>query len=66
MCNENNKNINVDMDSSFKLNQRLSSFKSNDVCLLVDTNPRFEASSLNTRLRQYVLTGDLEVALYWS
>jgi NADH dehydrogenase (ubiquinone) Fe-S protein 1 len=62
MCSEHNRNSMVDMDSSFKLSQRLSSFESNDVCLLVDTNPRFEASSLNTRLRQFVLSGELTVA----
>ena len=62
ISNENSNVSNVDVASSFELSQPLSNFSSNDVCLLVDINPRFEASSLNTRLRQYAIDGSLTVA----
>ena len=62
ISHENSNISNVDSVSSYELSQPLADFSLNDVCLLVDSNPRFEASSLNTRLRQFVVSGELTVA----
>jgi NADH dehydrogenase (ubiquinone) Fe-S protein 1 len=55
-------NVNSDFSSSFTLNKSLSSFEKVDCCLLIGTNPRYEAALLNVRLRKQFVETDLKVA----
>jgi len=70
MPNEVNMDINYsnysDLDSYFKLNQTIQGLENVDLCLLVGTNPRFEASMVNTRLRKQITKGQLKVAFIGS
>ena len=54
-------NIDVDFESNFLLNNKIIDLKGVDVCLLVNTNPRFEASSVNINIREQVIKGNLIV-----
>lgn len=53
------KNFKIDIDNSknYKFQNRISDFEKTDFCLFVGTNPRFEASSLNLRLRKIFRRG---------
>ena len=55
-------NTNTDLSSTFKLNNHLASLEKSDLCVLVNVNPRLEASLLNTRLRKRVISNNMEVA----
>lgn len=52
-----NNNINIDLESSFQLNNLSNKKKliSSSLCLLIATNPRYEGHVLNLNLRQRVL-----------
>ena len=54
-------NIDVDFESNFLLNNKIIDLKEVDVCLLVNTNLRFEASSVNINIREQVTKGNLIV-----
>jgi NADH-quinone oxidoreductase subunit G len=43
---------NIDLRSNYILNTTLAGIEKADLCLLIGTNPRFEAPLLNTRLRK--------------
>lgn len=47
--------------SSFVFNTSLSDIEFSDVCVLVGTNPRWEAPTLNIRLRRGVMEHDMRV-----
>ena len=51
----------MDFESNFLLNNKIIDLKEVDVCLLVNTNPRFEASSVNINIREQVIKGNLIV-----
>ena len=53
--------IDVDFESNFLLNNKIIDLKEVDVCLLVNTNLRFEASSVNINIREQVTKGNLIV-----
>jgi NADH dehydrogenase (ubiquinone) Fe-S protein 1 len=54
---------NPDFSIDYSFNSTLSDIENGvDACLIINANPRFEASMLNTRLRKQYLKGGLEVA----
>jgi NADH-quinone oxidoreductase subunit G len=60
-CEKNNF-FNSDFSFNFRLNTTIDKIELADVCLLIGTNPRLEASLLNVRLRKKYLKGNLVVA----
>jgi NADH dehydrogenase/NADH:ubiquinone oxidoreductase subunit G len=54
--------INKDDSKNYKFQSKLKDFDKMDYCLILNTNPRFEASMLNLRLRKNVKRGTLQVA----
>jgi NADH dehydrogenase (ubiquinone) Fe-S protein 1 len=57
---EKNININSDFSSNFKMNTTIKGLSKSDLCLFVGVNPRFEASTLNIRLRKRYLKGGMK------
>jgi NADH dehydrogenase (ubiquinone) Fe-S protein 1 len=61
-------NIDIDFRSNYIFNNELESFndtvnkENNDLILLINTNPRYEASSLNIRLRQLLIKKNIKIA----
>jgi len=53
---------NQDFREHFSFNHGFDSIETHDVCLLIGTDLRKEASSLNLRIRQQVVNGDLDVS----
>lgn len=53
----------VDVRSNYAFNSKIYGVEEADVILLVGTNPRWEAASLNARIRKQWLRSDLEVGL---
>jgi hypothetical protein len=60
--NSENIKFNNDIESKIQLNlaAKKLNFKNSDLCLLVSTNPRFEAYQLNINLRQRILKGNFK------
>jgi NADH dehydrogenase (ubiquinone) Fe-S protein 1 len=56
----------ADFTQNFLFNSEIAGLEESDLCLLVGTNPRFEASVLNARLRKLVSKGTLKVAFIGS
>jgi NADH dehydrogenase/NADH:ubiquinone oxidoreductase subunit G len=54
--------INKDNSANYKFQNQIQDLEKSDFCLLVGTNPRFEASILNLRLRKNFKRGTLQVA----
>ena len=54
------------MRSNYLLNTSIAAIEEADVLLLVGTNPRYEASLLNTRIRKSIINNELRVALVGS
>jgi len=57
-----NNDVNIDLASTFKLNNSLASLEDSDLCILINVNPRLEAPLLNTRLRKQVRSSKMDVA----
>jgi NADH dehydrogenase/NADH:ubiquinone oxidoreductase subunit G len=55
-------NVTADNTANYSFNGEFKDLEKVDFCLLVGTNPRFEASVLNLRLRKIFRRGDLKVA----
>jgi NADH dehydrogenase (ubiquinone) Fe-S protein 1 len=53
----------VDVRSNYSFNSRIVGVEEADMILLVGTNPRWEASVLNARIRKQWLRSDLEVGV---
>ncbi|KAF2271703.1 NADH-quinone oxidoreductase [Westerdykella ornata] len=53
----------IDVRSNYAFNSRIFGVEEADVILLLGTNPRHEASVLNTRIRKQWLRSDLEIGL---
>lgn len=53
----------VDVRSNYAFNSKITGVEEADAILLVGTNPRWEASVLNARIRKQWLRSDLEVGL---
>jgi NADH dehydrogenase (ubiquinone) Fe-S protein 1 len=51
--------INSDFSCDFKMNTSIRGLSESDLCLFVGVNPRFEASTLNIRLRKRYLKGGM-------
>jgi NADH dehydrogenase (ubiquinone) Fe-S protein 1 len=51
-----------DLSKDYLLNGTISDIENSDVCLIVNSNPRAEATLLNARLRKRYLQGGFEVA----
>ena len=56
----------ADFTQNFLFNSEIEGLEQSDLCLLVGTNPRFEASVLNARIRKLVSKGTLKVAFIGS
>lgn len=58
------RSIKSDLDNpkNYKFQNRLSDFENTDFCLFLGTNPRFEASTLNLRLRKNYRRGNSSFA----
>jgi NADH dehydrogenase/NADH:ubiquinone oxidoreductase subunit G len=54
--------VNLDNPSAYKFQNQIQDLEKSDFCLLVGTNPRFEASILNLRLRKIFKRGTLKLA----
>jgi NADH-quinone oxidoreductase chain G len=57
---------NIDESLNFRFNETIQDIESVDVCVVVNTNPRIDATILNARLRKRYLQGGFEVALISS
>ena len=55
-------NSNADFRSNYILNKPLNNLAKADLCLLVGTNPRFEGSALNLKLKKAVDANNMVVA----
>lgn len=57
-----NGKVCADNSATYKFQNQIKDLEKTDFCLLVGTNPRFEASILNLRLRKVFKRGTLEIA----
>ena len=57
------KNKNIDLESMFSLNSFIENnlILKSDICFLINTNPRYENSSLNILIRKRLLKGNFKV-----
>lgn len=55
-------NVNMDFSENFLCNTSMADISESDFCLLVGTNPRYEASMLNLKLRKRFRRGLFKVA----
>lgn len=53
----------IDVRSSYTFNSKITGVEEADAILLVGTNPRWEAATLNARIRKQWLRSDLEVGV---
>lgn len=53
--------VNADFQENFCFNKKLKKIESIDNCFLVGTNPRFEATAVNLRLKSRFKTGFLKI-----
>lgn len=58
-----NENSNIDLESSFLLNsfKNIDNLNKSDLCLLVNSNTRYENSNINIRLRQRSQRGNFKI-----
>ena len=56
----------IDFESLYKFNSKITGIENCDVCLLIGVDPRKEASILNLKLRKHYINGDLKVANFGS
>lgn len=58
------RSLKLDLDNpkNYKFQNRFNDFEINDFCLFLGTNPRFEASTLNLRLRKIFRRGNSSFA----
>lgn len=59
---EKTSKLNFDDSANYKFQNQIQDLEKSDFCLLVGTNPRFEASILNLRLRKLSKRGSLDIA----
>ena len=62
-CRLNNLKVDPLVRSSYVFNTGITNIEKSDAILLVGTNPRWEASILNTRIRKSYLNKDIPIAL---
>lgn len=55
-------NVNLDNPTQYRWNGQFRDLETADFCLLIGTNPRYEASTLNLRLRKIFRQGTIEFA----
>jgi len=60
-CRQDGADLAADLRGGYLLNTGIASTEESDCVLLVGTNPRHEATLLNTRLRKCVLRNDIDV-----
>lgn len=65
-CRQDGAKIDANYRSSYLFNTTISGIEQADACLLVGTNPRWDASVLNSRIRKSVLENDLKVGYLGS
>ncbi len=61
---ENQIKINVDNPTNYKFQSSIKGFENVDSCIFLGTNPRFEASTFNLRLRKIYKRGSLTFSSY--
>ena len=61
LVNNNYSYINNDIPLFYRFNSKISSIEKSDFILMVGTNPRFEGSSLNTRIRQHSFKNNIKL-----
>lgn len=65
LCQLNNLNNNLDLESSFLLNNfngnRNKSLSDSNLCFLLNVNPRYENASLNLSIRQRLSSGNFKL-----
>lgn len=61
-CRQDGTNIKNDSRSGYLFNTTISGIENADLCLLVGSNPRYEASMINLRLRKRYLSGGFEIS----
>ena len=54
------------LDIFYKFNEKMKNIKDHDLCILVNTDTRFESSMLNLHLRKGVRNGSLKVGYFGS
>jgi NADH-quinone oxidoreductase subunit G len=60
-CREDGAKLSVEARQHYLFNTTIAGIDESDVCLLVGTNPRYEASIINARLRKRYLKGNFTV-----
>ena len=61
-CRQDGAKIDAGVRASYLFNTTIAGIDEADACLLIGTNPRFEASLINARLRKNYLRGSLRIA----
>nr|YP_010377428.1 NADH dehydrogenase subunit 11 [Navicula tsukamotoi]QYB23115.1 NADH dehydrogenase subunit 11 [Navicula tsukamotoi] len=63
-----NQKLNLNLETNFQINSSISSSKlsASSLCLLLGTNPRYEGSLLNLKLRQRYLKGNFKILVLGS
>ena len=62
-CRHDLSDYDVSMPGHYRFNTTIAGIEQADVCLLIGTQPRFEAPLINARLRKRYLSGGLQAAL---
>ncbi|MCL2469078.1 MAG: NADH-quinone oxidoreductase subunit NuoG [Alphaproteobacteria bacterium] len=65
-CRQDGALYDISARAGYVMNSRISGIEQADVILLVGTNPRFEASLVNARLRKRFLQGGVKIGLIGS
>ena len=60
-CRQDGAKLGADLRASYIFNSTIAGIEDADVCLLVGTNPRWEAALVNARLRKRYLAGGFRV-----
>ena len=63
LCSQNNSKYKSLPRLAYCFNTTISLIEQSDFCLLIGTNPRIEASMVNTRIRKRYLEGNYEIFL---
>jgi NADH-quinone oxidoreductase subunit G len=62
-CRQDGAKLAAGARASYLLNTTIAGFEATDACLLIGTNPRWEAPVLNARLRKRAVAGGFKIAL---
>ncbi len=61
-CRQGGAAVDPEQPSSYRFNTTIAGIEAADACLLIGTNPRWEAALVNTRLRKRHRMGDFQIA----